>query len=52
MEQYCALWKEWEAISARMEVQDSLPADEETEAAPMTEEEARAILDAIEFEEL
>lgn len=52
IEQYCALWKEWEAISARMEVQDSLPADEETEAAPMTEEEARAILDAIEFEEL
>lgn len=52
MEQYCAHWKEWEAISARMEVQDSLPADEETEAAPMTEEEARAILDAIEFEEL
>lgn len=52
MEQYCALWKEWEAISARMEVQDSLPADEETEGTPMTEEEARAILDAIEFEEL
>ena len=51
MEQYCALWKEWEAISARMEVQDSLPAAEETEAAPMTEEEARAILDAIDFEE-
>lgn len=52
IEQYCALWKEWEAISARMEVQDSLPAAEETEGAPMTEEEARAILDAIEFEEL
>lgn len=51
MEQYCALWKEWEAISARMEVQDSLPAAEETEGAPMTEEEARAILDAIDFEE-
>lgn len=51
IEQYCALWKEWEAISARMEVQDSLPAAEETEAAPMTEEEARAILDAIDFEE-
>lgn len=52
MEQYCALWKEWEAISARMEVQDSLPAAEEPDAEPMTEEEARAILDAIEFEEL
>lgn len=52
IEQYCAHWKEWEAISARMEVQDSLPAAEETEGAPMTEEEARAILDAIEFEEL
>ena len=33
MEQYCALWKEWEAISARMEVQDSLPAIEEPDAA-------------------
>lgn len=52
IEQYCALWKEWEAISARMEVQDSLPAAEETEGAPMTEEEARAILDTIEFEDL
>lgn len=52
IKQYCAHWKEWEAISARMEVQDSLPAAEETEGAPMTEEEARAILDAIEFEEL
>ena len=51
MEQYCALWKEWEAISARMEVQDSLPAIEEPDAEPMTEEEARAILDAIDFEE-
>ena len=51
IEQYCALWKEWEAISARMEVQDSLPAIEEPDAEPMTEEEARAILDAIDFEE-
>ena len=53
MEQYCALWKEWEAISARMEAQEqSLPDTEEPEVAPMTEEEARAILDAIEFEDL
>ncbi len=52
MEQYCSLWKEWKAIEAKQEAQRALPAIEEPDAAPMTEEEARAILDAIEFEEL
>ncbi len=51
MEQYCSLWKEWKAIEAKQEAQRALPAIEEPDAAPMTEEEARAILDAIDFEE-
>lgn len=52
MEQYCALWKEWKAIEAKQEAERHvIPADEEPDAAPMTEEEARAILDAIDFEE-
>lgn len=55
MEQYCALWKEWKAIEAKQEAERHvIPATEiepleDPNAKPMTEEEARAILDAIEF---
>lgn len=55
--QYCDLWKEWKAIEEKQEAERHvIPAMEiepldDPDAEPMTEEEARAILEGIDLED-